>query len=260
MLRALCDRVRTDLGLDSRVALVTGASKGIGFAVAAALAAEGARVAVSSRSLERASEAADRSGAAAAFAWDSNDPDDAAGLVAGVERDLGPVEILVCSTGGPAAGPDPLGFTREQWEGAYRTLVTAPLALIEAVLPGMRQRGWGRILNIGSSTMVEPLPGMMLSNAHRVATLAAFKTISREAAAAGITLNTLQPGRIATDRVFDLSGGRDSAEDAARAEVPAGRLGEPAEIATAAAFLCSAPASYVTGQALAVDGGLLNAI
>ena len=129
-----------DLGTTGRVALVTGASKGIGRGIAAELAAEGARVAISSRSRERITAAAAEIGATG-FVHDSSDLDDAPRLARDVEGALGPVEILVCNTGGPPAGADALGFSREQWEAAYAELVLAPMALVERVLPGMRERG-----------------------------------------------------------------------------------------------------------------------
>lgn len=248
-----------DLGLEGRVALVTGASKGIGRAIAAELAAEGARVAISSRSRERVEQAAGAIGATG-FVHDSGDLDAAPALVDAVEEALGPVEILVCNTGGPPAGPDPLGFTREQWESAYRDLVLAPMALIERVVPAMRARGWGRVLNVVSTSVREPIAALMLSNSHRSAMLAAFKTIARDVAADGVTLNSVLPGRIATDRIVSMAGSRAAAEAAAAAEVPAGRLGEPEEMAAAAAFLCSERASYITGVALLVDGGLTRLI
>lgn len=248
-----------DLGLEGRVALVTGASKGIGRAIAAELAAEGARVAISSRSRERVEQAAGAIGATG-FVHDSGDLDAAPALVDAVEDALGPVEILVCNTGGPPAGPDPLGFTREQWEAAYRDLVLAPMALIERVVPAMRARGWGRVLNVVSTSVREPIAALMLSNSHRSAMLAAFKTIARDVAADGVTLNSVLPGRIATDRIVSMAGSRAAAEAAAAAEVPAGRLGEPEEMAAAAAFLCSERASYITGVALLVDGGLTRLI
>lgn len=247
-----------DLGLEGRVALVTGASKGIGRAIAAELAAEGARVAVSSRSLERTRPVAEEVGGEA-FAWDSADVDGATRLLGEVEERLGPVEVLVCNTGGPPAGPDPLAFPRAQWEDAYRTLVLAPMALVEGVVPGMRERGWGRVLNVVSVSAIEPIADLMLSNVHRASMLASFKTLSREVAADGVTLNSVLPGRIATDRLFDLLGGREAAEAAAQA-TPARRLGTTRELAAAAAFLCSARASFVNGQHLAVDGGLLQSI
>jgi 3-oxoacyl-[acyl-carrier protein] reductase len=248
-----------DLGLAGKVALVTGASKGIGRAIAAELVAEGARVAVSSSSKERIEAAAAELGAEA-FVHDSADLDAVPRLLRDIEGQLGPIDVLVCNTGGPPAGPDALGFDREQWEQAYRTLVLGPLALVERVVPGMRRRGWGRVLNVGSSTMREPSPVLMLSNTHRAGMLAAFKTIARQVAGDGVTLNTLLTGRIATDRLFSLGGSREAVESAAREQVPAGRLGTVEEMAAAATFLCSDRASYITGQALAVDGGLLQSI
>jgi len=244
-----------DLGLEGRTALVTAASKGIGRAIAHGLAAEGATVAVSSRSRERIDEAAAEIGARA-YVHDSDDLDGAGALVEQVERDLGPVDVLVTNTGGPPGGPDPLGFTREEWQDAHRTLVLSPLALIERALPGMRERGFGRIVAVSSSAVREPIPGLMLSNAHRPGLLGAFKTISREVARDGVTLNTVFPGRIATDRLADNHGSLEAAEEAAREQVPAGRLGRPDELAAVAVFLCSERASYVTGTGVLVDGGL----
>jgi 3-oxoacyl-[acyl-carrier protein] reductase len=244
-----------DLGIGGRVALVLGASKGIGRAVAQELAGEGARVALAARSLETLEPVAEPIGATA-FEHDNADLDAVPALVDSVTRALGPIEILVTNTGGPPASADPLAQTLEEWEAAYRTLVLAPLALIREVLPGMRERGFGRIVNVGSWTVREPLPNLMLSNSHRSATFAAFKTISRDVAGSGVTLNTVLPGRIGTDRLYSLSGGREQAEALGRSEVPAGRLGTPAEMAAAVAFLCSERASYITGVGLLVDGGL----
>jgi len=248
-----------DLGLQGRVALVTGASKGIGAAIAAALAAEGASVAISSRSRERIDAAASAIGATG-FAWDSADVQGAAGLVAAVGEALGPVDVLVCNTGGPPSGPDALAFGVADWEAAHRTLVLAPMALVAAAVPGMRERRWGRVLNVVSTTAREPVPALMLSNSHRAAMLAAFKTVARQVAADGVTLNSVLPGRIDTDRLAELSGSAEAARAAARQDVPAGRLGTVEEFAAAAAFLCSAPAGYVTGAVLPVDGGLLRGI
>jgi 3-oxoacyl-[acyl-carrier protein] reductase len=243
-----------DLGLEGRVALVTGASQGIGFGIASVLAAEGARVAMSSSSRERIESAAAEIGARG-YVHDTNDLDAAPGLVEQVERDLGPVDVLVFNTGGPGGG-DPLEFTREQWQAAHRELMLGPMALIEAVMPGMRERGFGRVLNISSSAAREPIPNLMMSSAHRSGMLATFKTLARRVAADGVTLNTILPGRIATDRISHLYGSIEEAEEVAREEVPAGRLGTVEEIASASAFLCSERASYVTGVWLLVDGGL----
>jgi 3-oxoacyl-[acyl-carrier protein] reductase len=235
-----------DLGLTGKVALVTGASKGIGAAIAAELEAEGARVAASSRSTER-------------FPWDTGDLEGAGRLVEQVEAELGAVDVLVCNTGGPPPG-EPLSFTREQWEAAYRSLVLAPMALIERVLPGMRERRWGRVLNVVSSAVREPIVPLMLSNTHRAATVAGFKTLARSYAGDGVTFNSLLPGRIATDRLKDVHGSLEPAAEAAKSQVPAGRLGTPGDMAAAAAFLASDRAGYVTGETLAVDGGLLQSV
>ncbi len=247
-----------DLGLEGKVALVTGASQGIGLAVARALAAEGAQVAVSSRSQEKIDAAAGEVGAARAYVHDMTDLDGAPALLESVQDNLGPLAVLVTNTGGPPGG-DPLEFTREQWQDAHRELMLGPMALIQRALPGMRERGFGRILNISSSAAREPIPGLMLSSAHRSGMLATFHTIAGKVAADGVTLNTILPGRIATSRLEHLYGSIEEAEKVARDEVPAARLGQAEEIGAAAAFLCSEAASYVNAQALAVDGGLMRA-
>ena len=248
-----------DLGIAGKVALVTGASKGIGFAVAQALAAESARVAVSSRDRGRIDAAAARIGATA-LVHDSGDLDGAAVLVERVGAALGPVDILVTNTGGPPGNPDALGFSRAQWEDAYRNLVLAPMALITAAVPGMRARRWGRVVNVSSSAVREPIATLMLSNSHRTGMLGAFKTLARQLAGDGVTLNAVLPGRIATDRAYEMSGGKAEAEGWAAEHVPAGRMGAPEEVAAAAAFLCSAPAAYLTGTTVLVDGGFTQGI
>jgi 3-oxoacyl-[acyl-carrier protein] reductase len=245
-----------DLGLEGRAALVTGASQGIGFAIARALAAEGAQVAMSSRSRDSIEAAAGEIGARA-YVHDMTDLDGAPALVESVEADLGPLAVLVTNTGGPPGG-DPLEFTREQWQDAHRELMLGPMALITSALPGMRERGFGRIVNVSSSAAREPIPGLMLSSAHRSGMLATFRTVAGKVAADGVTLNTILPGRIATSRLEHLYGSLEEAEKVARDEVPAARLGRAEEIGAVAAFLCSEEAGYVTAQALAVDGGLMK--
>jgi 3-oxoacyl-[acyl-carrier protein] reductase len=242
-----------DLGLEGKVALVTGGSKGIGHAIAAGLAAEGARVAIAARDERRVRDAAARIGARGAV-FDSGDLDAVPALIAEVEAALGPIDVYVANTGGPPAG-DPLGFTRAEWETAHRTLVLSPMAFLERLLPAMRGRGWGRVVAVGSMSVREPIAGLQLSNAYRPGLVAAFKVLAREAAADGVTLNTVLPGRVATDRLYGNAGSREAAEAAAREAVPAGRLGTVEEIAAAAVFLCSARASYITGTTLLVDGG-----
>ena len=167
---------------------------------------------------------------------------------------------MVVNTGGPPPNADALAFARDQWIDAYHNLVLSPMAQIEAAVPGMRERGFGRILNVSSTAVREPIAALMLSNAHRAATLAAFKTLARQIAADGMTLNTILTGRIATDRIAENYGGMENAERAARDEIPAGRLGTVEELAAVAVFLCSACASYVTGEAIRVDGGLTRAV
>jgi 3-oxoacyl-[acyl-carrier protein] reductase len=134
------------------------------------------------------------------------------------------------------------------------------MALVGRIIPGMRERGFGRIVNVASTSVREPIGNLMLSNAHRASMITAFKTIARAVAGDGVTLNSLLPGRIATDRAYSMAGSPEAAEASAAAEVPAGRMGQPEEMAAAAAFLCSARAAYVTGETLAVDGGMSRSI
>jgi 3-oxoacyl-[acyl-carrier protein] reductase len=246
-----------DLGLEGRRALVTGASRGIGRGIAEELVREGARVAITSRTPE---DAAAELGVAA-IPHDSNDLDAVPDVVARAEELLGgPLDIVVANTGGPPAGADPLGFSREEWEAAYRDLVLHPMALVTAVMPGMRSRRWGRVVNVVSTTVREPISTLMLSNSHRAATLAAWKTLAHEVAADGVTVNSVLPGRIATDRIRQNYGSIEAAEKIARDEIPARRLGTVEELSGAAAFLCSDRASYITGVALLVDGGLTRSV
>jgi 3-oxoacyl-[acyl-carrier protein] reductase len=247
-----------DLGLEGRVALVMGASRGIGRAIAAALAAEGARVAIASRSAEKLDEAATAIGdGAAPFVADATDIDRLAALPGEVEAALGPIEILVANAGGPPFG-GALEHELSAWEDAYRSLVLAPRVLAGAVVPGMRERGWGRIVNVGSTSTREPIPGLNLSNSHRMAAVGFLKTLSREVAADGITVNAVATGRFGTERLADAAGSLEAAEEAARREVPAGRLGRPEEYGDLVAFLCSERAAYITGAVIPIDGGLLR--
>jgi 3-oxoacyl-[acyl-carrier protein] reductase len=247
-----------NLGLEGRVALVMGSSRGLGRAIAAALAAEGARVAIASRSSEKLDEAAAEIGEAATpFVADASDLDRLAALPGEVAEALGPVEILVANTGGPPFG-GALDHELDQWEAAYRSLVLAPRVLTGAVLPAMRERGWGRIVNIGSSSTREPIPGLNLSNAHRMAAVGFLKTLSQEVAVDGVTVNTVATGRFGTERLADHTGSLQGAEEAAKQEVPAARLGRPDEYGDLVAFLCSDRAAYITGTVIPIDGGLLR--
>src|SRR6266542_5960754 len=201
-----------------------GASRGIGKAIAEALAREGARVAMASRSRESLEEAAaEIEGETAVFEADTSDLDRLAALPGEVAGALGPVEILVTNTGGPPLG-GALDHPLEEWEEAHRSLVLAPRVLIEAVLPGMRERGWGRIVNVSSSSIREPIPGLTLSNAHRLAALGLLETLADEVAGDGITVNTVATGMFATDRLADPHGSLEAAEAAARERIPARRL------------------------------------
>jgi 3-oxoacyl-[acyl-carrier protein] reductase len=247
-----------ELGLEGRVALVMAASRGIGRAIATALAREGARVAISSRSEDALGEVAGEiAGDVTAIAADTTETESLATLPSEVEQRLGPVEILVTNTGGPPLG-GALDHELSDWERAYRSLVLAPRVLAGTVVPGMRERGWGRIVNVGSSSTREPIPNLNLSNSHRMASVGFLKTLAREVAADGITVNTVATGRFATDRLVDNAGSIEAAEAAAREEVPAGRLGQPDEYGDLVAFLCSDRASYITGTVIPIDGGLLR--
>ena len=249
-----------DLGISGKAALVMGASRGIGRGVAGALAREGARVAMASRSRERLeAAAAEIDGETAVFVADASDLDGLAALPEEIERALGPVEILVTNAGGPPPG-GALDNPLDEWEAVYRSLVLGPRVLIQAVVPGMRERGWGRIVNVGSNSTREPIPGLALSNSHRMATIGLFKTLSREVAAEGITVNTVATGQIRTDRLTELLGSQERVEERARNEVPAGRLGTPEEYGDLVAFLCSEQAAYLTGAVIPLDGGLLRSV
>ncbi len=246
-----------DLGLKGRTALVMGASRGLGRAIAVSLAREGAQVAIASRSRERLAEAAaEISPQPTPLVADTTDLERLARLPGEVEQALGPVEILITNSGGPPLG-GALEHDREEWERAYRSLVLAPRVLADVVIPGMRERGWGRIVNVGSTSTREPIPGLNLSNTHRMAAVGFLKTLSREVAADGITVNTVATGRFGTERIASM-GSLEAAEAAARTEVPAGRLGYPEEYGDLVAFLCSERAAYLTGTVIPIDGGLLR--
>ncbi|HEU4905222.1 MAG TPA: SDR family oxidoreductase [Solirubrobacterales bacterium] len=258
-----------ELGLEGRVALVMAASRGIGRGIATVLAREGARVAIASRTRERIEAAAEEIAATAGplggsaevvpFVADTDDLDRLAELPGEVEAALGPVEVLVLNSGGPPFG-GALDQDLDEWNTAYRSLVLAPRVLAGAVVPGMRERGWGRIVNVGSSSTREPIPALNLSNANRMAAVGFLKTLATDVAGDGITVNTVATGLFATERLADSSGSLAGAEAGAREDVPAGRLGQPEEYGDLVAFLCSERAAYLTGTVIPLDGGALRSI
>lgn len=249
-----------DLGIEGRVALVMGGSSGLGLAIAAALAREGARVAIASRDAGRIAAARERHPAiAAGLAADTTDLEALAALPGRVAAALGPIEILVTNTGGPPAG-GPLDNDDAAWRSAFDSLVLAPRTLIGAVLPSMRERGWGRIVNVGSTSTIEPLDGLVLSNSNRMATVGLLKSLATTVAGDGITVNTVATGVFATDRIASLYGSIEKAEADARESIPAGRLGRPEEYGDLVAFLASERAGYLTGAVITLDGGALKSI
>lgn len=247
-----------DLGIRGKVALVTGASSGIGEAVALELAAEGVKLAVSARRRERLLDVARRGLAAGAqearvFTADQTDRASLEELVRSVEAELGPVEILIANGGGPKPGTF-TQMTQAEWDAAYVLTLQSVLHLVRAALPGMRARRWGRIVALQSVVVKQPFPGMVLSNALRASVAAALKTLSSEVAPEGITVNTIATGLVDTDRfraLYDTPGKVANAI----AAIPMKRAASPEEYAPLVVFLCGVPAGYVTGQTISIDGG-----
>ena len=252
-----------DLQIRGKTALVTGASSGLGLAVAKALAAEGVRVAICSRDQARIEAAAAAVGnGTVPLVCDMADPVARAALVDEASARLGSLDILVVNSGGPPPGP----FDAPDDESFAAVLdehLGGVVALAGAAIPAMRERGWGRILTITSCMAKQPAAGMILSNVARAAVTAFCKTCANEVAMHGITINNLMPGYTMTDRIASLSNqmaersGTSASEVVAawEAQIPAGRLGTPEEFAAVAAFLCSTQAAYITGTSISVDGG-----
>lgn len=244
-----------DLKIKGKRALVQGSSQGLGRAIAEALIKEGAIVAISSRNADKLNQTAREIGAAAAIPCDLSKPGAASALVKTAIERLGGVDILVTNTGGPAKSSFE-ETTSEQWLEGYQSLWLSATESIRAALPGMKERRWGRILLVTSSAAREPLPLLTVSNGLRAGLLGLTKTVSNEIAQHGITINALLPGYTDTERLRDLK----IPADKITAQIPAGRIGKPEEFGALAAFLASDQAAYITGQAVACDGGALRSI
>lgn len=261
-----------DLGLEGRVALVGGSSRGLGRAIAEALAAEGCRLVLCARDEEQLAEArgaiAERWGAEVeAVAADLATEAGCRSVVTAALSALGQVDILVTNTGGPPAGPFE-AHEAEAWRSATSLLLESVLHLTRGVLPGMKERQWGRILTITSIAVKQPVEGLILSNSLRAAVTGFARTLANEVAEHGITVNNLMPGYTRTERLDELAAhiartrgiSRDEARASWEEETPAGRLGEPEELGALAAFLASDRAGYITGQSIAVDGGWIRSL
>jgi 3-oxoacyl-[acyl-carrier protein] reductase len=260
-----------DLGLKGKVAFVLGAGGGLGSAIAQTLAQEGARVAlgdIDEAALTTVSGSIGQNGGEAlALPFDLADIASIERQVSAIEAKLGPVDVLINNTGGPpptpASGQDPA-----LWSRSFEQMVLSVIALTDRILPQMRARKWGRIVTSTSSGVVAPIPNLGISNALRLSLVGWSKTLAREVARDGITVNVVLPGRIATDRIKFLDEqkakreGRSVEEVSGEstASIPVGRYGDPQEYASVVAFLASIPASYMTGSVVRVDGGLIASI
>ncbi|MCH6471317.1 SDR family oxidoreductase [Sinomonas terrae] len=256
-----------DLGITGKTAFVAASTSGLGLAVARALAADGVRVAITGRRREISEQIAESLPGAVAIGVDLGAPDAVASAVDQAEERLGPIDIAVLNGPGPRPSTA-AALTSEDLANSFDRLVRPQHDLVSRVLPEMRQRRWGRILAVGASGIVAPLPNLASSNAGRAALAGYLKTLAAEVARDAVTVNLLLPGRIATDRVAELDAETakrrgisvDEVQQESRESIPAGRYGTPEEFGAAAAFLCSASASYITGVALRCDGGLVRSL
>jgi 3-oxoacyl-[acyl-carrier protein] reductase len=257
-----------DLGLAGKVALVTAASKGMGKACALALAAEGAKVVMCARTESDLKTAAEEIRAKTkaevlAMRADVTRKDDIAALADAALKSFGGIDILVANAGGPPRGYFE-DMTDEQWQGAFDVSLLSVVRLVRAVLPSMKARRWGRILTIQSVSVKQPIPELLLSNAVRPGVAGMMKTLAGQLGKDGITVNTVCPGKIMTDRFLggQKLSGLPREEFLARAveDVPVRRIGTPEEFANVVVFLASERASYVTGVAVQVDGGLVRGL
>lgn len=243
-----------DLGIRGRRALVMGGSRGMGRAIAAALIAEGAAAAICARDETRLRAAAKEIGATA-FPCDLSAPDAAKALLARVTREFGAPDILLVNTGGPPPGSFET-IADQAWRNAFEALWMSCVQAIRECLPHMKQQNWGRVLVLTSIAAREPLANLTVSNALRAGLHGLVNTLSREVAAHGVTVNALVPGYTLTERIVEI--GYDVSK--VTAQIPAGRFAKPEEPAALAAFLASDKAAYITGQAVACDGGYLQSI
>jgi len=251
-----------DLGLEGTAAIVGGASAGMGFAIAEALSAEGCAVTMCARGEERLKESAARIPGAIAISGDVRDPAVLERLVNETVAARGRLDIVVNNAGGPPPGtfestPD------EAWADAFELSLRSVVRLTRLALPHLRASGRGRVVNITSWSVREPIPNLMLSNAIRPGVIGWAKSLAHEVGRDGITVNTIAPGKVATGRMHELWAARPdpaAAEADDIASIPVGRMGQPEEIAAAVAFLCSERAGYVSGVVLPVDGGSLRGV
>jgi len=244
-----------DLGISGRRAAVAAASAGLGLACARALAAEGARVVLCGRAADRVETAAasvrGSGGDAVGLVADVSSAEGATGFVDRAAETLGGVDILVANAGGPPPGTF-ASTDLEAYLPALELNLLSTVAMCKAAVPAMAEQGWGRVVAITSMTVRQPSATLILSNTARAGATAFLKTLATEVAAQGVTVNSVQPGLHATDRLAQLYGG-DLA--AAGGSVPAGRVGDPDDFGAAVAFLCSDQARFITGTALSIDGG-----
>lgn len=252
-----------DTGLRDRVALVCASSRGIGRAAAEALAAEGAKLALCARdepTLEATAAALRATGAEVlAVAADLGKREDVDRVMRETLARYGRLDVLINNTGGPPPGRFE-AHDDAAWQTAFETLLLSVVRLTRLAIPEMRARRWGRIITVTSTSVKQPIANLVLSNSLRAAVTGLAKTLSLELAADGITVNTVAPGRILTDRLLSLYGDEETTRRTAGQGVPMGRVGEPADMGNAILYLCSEQAGYVTGVTLQVDGGLIQGL
>ncbi len=245
-----------DLGISGRTALVTGASAGLGLACAQALAAEGVRVAVASRSADKlAAAVATLDGDPVMLTVDLSDPASVDALVDDATEALGHVDILIANGGGPPPG-NFASTDVDAYPAALQLNLLSMVALTKAFVPPMQERGWGRVVAVTSAAVRQPMDYLILSNTARSGLTAFLKTTATEVAGDGVTVNTVQPGVHATDRLAQLY---DDLDEVARS-VPTQRLGDPGDFGRIVAFLCSESARSITGASVPVDGGAIKGL